>query len=115
MKKLLGNTLKRKSIQSSISTKIKKRLKKQRRRFDILPEFKKPLAALKALEKKHGKAVPCTDFIIALLIQGYKPLEVAKTIELLNTRGMIFEPKEGYVQRVLNYYQIRGTNSCNIK
>lgn len=90
--------MKRKRVQSSISMKIKKHTKRQR--GVPPPEFKKPLAALKALEKKHGKAVPCTDFVIALLIQGYKPLEVVKTIELLNTRGMIFEPKKGFIQKL---------------
>ncbi len=62
-------------------------------------EFKKPIAVLKALEKEHGKAIPCTDFIIKMLHQGYKPLEVVKLIGLLHKNGLISEPRKGFIQK----------------
>jgi len=61
-------------------------------------ELKKAMAILYAQEDKIGKTIPIADFEDDLVEDGYKRKEAAEMIDKLKKHGMIFEPREGFIQ-----------------
>ena len=53
------------------------------------------------LEEKIGKTVPIEDILEAANRKGIRKEEVEEVIERLKRQGDLFEPKRGFIQRIL--------------
>jgi thiamine biosynthesis protein ThiC len=63
-------------------------------------DLKIPMAVLNKIEGNVAKTVPLLDFEDELIKHNFKKSQTAKVIDDLKKHGMIFEVREGFIQRI---------------
>ena len=66
----------------------------------IPTELMKPLHIFEEIEYRIGKTVPLVDFQDELVKNSFKKKESAEIIDSLKKNGLIFEVRQGFLQRI---------------